>query len=135
MASPLKRLFKSLKHDQATRDGSFLAQRKRSLTLPLLPGAQQTTADQLQSALFTVLPPEIRDMIYQEVLNGGTDVVHVTKKERKPLQLVRCREKCSMEYNYKCSAGEWLNVIRSPLEREDDSEQGVLPLLLTCRRV
>lgn len=135
MSSPLKRLYKSLKLDQASRDGSLLAQRKRSLTPPLLPGAQQTTADQFQSTFFTMLPPEIRILIYQEVLNGGTDVIHVTKKERKPLQLVRCRDRCAMEYNYKCSAGEWLNVISPPLETGDDPEEVVLPLLMSCRRV
>lgn len=129
-------MYDRLRRDvKASREGSFLAQRKRSLTLPLPLEAQQTTADQNQSAFFTKIPPEIRKLIYQEVFNGGTDVVHVTKKERKPLELVRCRDRCAMEYNYKCSAGEWLDVITPRLELGDDSEGGPLPLLQTCRRV
>lgn len=135
MSSPLKRLYKRLRRAQAPKNGSLSAQRKRALTLPLPPGAQQTTADQFQSAFFTRLPPEIRDLIYQEVLNDGRDVVHVTKNKRKPLQLIKCWHTCGMEYNYRCSAGEAWNVILPSLEKANFRHQRLLPLLQSCRRV
>lgn len=135
MSSPLKRLYKPLKRDQAPKNGSLSAQRKRALTLPLPPGAQQTTADQFQSAFFTMLPPEIRHLIYQEVLNDGRDVVHVTKNKRKPLQLIKCWDTCGMEFNYRCSAGESWNLILLSTEKVNVRGQRLLPLLQSCRRV
>lgn len=74
-------------------------------------------------------------MIYLEVLHSGTDVVHVTKKPRKPLEMIRCKDRCSMEYNYRCSAGEWVSIVAPPVKPRGRSEDGLLPLLQSCRKM
>ena len=83
----------------------------------------QAAASQSQSLFFTQLPPEVRALIYAELLRGAADVVHIVKKTKKRVDYVRCKGKCSMEYNFKCQAG-----------TEARNNGGILPLLRTCQK-
>ncbi|KAL2059364.1 hypothetical protein ABVK25_000657 [Lepraria finkii] len=83
----------------------------------------QAAASQSQSLFFTQLPPEVRALIYAELLRGAASVVHIVKKIKKRVDYVKCKGKCSMEYNFKCQAG-----------TEDGNNGGTLLLLRTCQK-
>lgn len=135
MSPAVHRVYQRLSRKKDSSDAYFLRQRKRALTIPLPEEAQrQQTADQSQSAFFANLPLEIRLIIYQEVLSGQEDVVHVIKKPKKLLGLIRCKGKCAMAFNYKCRAGELLHDYYSPLSTSVGPDQGLWFLLQTCRR-
>lgn len=98
---------------------------KSAVTKPcvglVIPG--QAAASQSQSLFFTQLPPEVRALIYAELLRGAARVVHIVNKLKKRVDYVKCKGKCSMEYNFKCQAG-----------TEDGNNGGTLLLIRTCQK-
>lgn len=109
-------------------------QRKPSPTPPLHPDELlQTTANQQRSNFFSKLPAEVRAMVYQELLKSSGDVVHVVKAPRKPLNFVRCRDICKMQFNYQCPAAKMAGS--QPIREGVNSLYDLLPLLQTCRRL
>lgn len=137
MPTAVNRFYKRLTREKKPGEGIFPGQRRRALTMPLPQGAQhEMTATQSQSAFFSNLPPEIRILIYAEVLNGeGECVVHVIKKPRRPLEFVKCKEKCAMEYNFRCWVGKGMDGDLTTRAAGDFVYMGFLPLLQTCRKV
>ena len=135
MPSPITRLYKRLIHKKNPEHKHHHGQRKLTLPPPLPRGVQhQTAADQSQSAFFSRFPPEIRQLIYQATLNNNVGVVHISKKARKPLELVRCKDECAMQYNYKCWAGDATDNLDIKLKESFRSTDGFVPFLLTCQK-
>ena len=125
----IDRLYKCMIRKKGREDLSVLEKRKRALTLPLPQAAKhQSTVNQVQSGFFVDLPPEIRTLIYHEVLRDRVDVIHVAKRLRKPLELKRCKEICAMKYNFRC----WAEDARDAINILFDN--GFLSLLRSCRR-
>ena len=138
MLSALKRLVKRIICNEHSNNRNFDGPHKRtSSTLPPPQGAaeQQATADQIQSAFFSKLPPEIRQLIYKEIFGGGRGVVHLVKKPQKPLVYVHCKGECATIYNYKCRGRESRDHFTASDKTFNSSEGRLLPLLQTCQRV
>lgn len=129
--------------------------RKRALTNPLPPletirsmsysirRSRQRTDAQAGSLLLTKLPLELRQIIWEMVLvEGNRRLIHIMRKHGK-LGHWRCRiqngEKvCNLQAR-RCVEG-WLaykaTMRRDKAERFDlVTDEGLLPLLLTCRTV
>ena len=133
-----------------------VAQRKRSLTLPLPIGNEnhvpskmrhtiektQVTKDQSQSTLFGRIPFEIREMIYQHALANSMHV-HIFRRTDRRLGCYQCYSKHRKAHDLMkvlpgvdhpersvTSAGAWI-----PGRCDDEESNRLLPLLKTCRRV
>lgn len=134
--------------------------RKRALTSPLpaiemtqdlsysirysIRRSRQRTDDQTQSAFLMMLPLEIRQIIYEEILAcGDRKLVHILRKHGK-LGHWRCRmqnglEVCDTQVQ-RCVEG-WLEYKRKLWHWDKQgrvdlrTDRGLLSLLLTCRSV
>jgi hypothetical protein len=81
-----------------TKRQRLLGMRRRALTLPLLEEGselgpsdfKQKTVDQIGSELCTKLPFEVRGLIFELVIAGDSNVVHVFKKSKR-MGHWRCR--------------------------------------------
>lgn len=124
-----------------------LPPRKRALTLPLPPWVpdsessqtEQRSEDQLQSSFFTVLPPEIRNMIYQYALCNFTHIPVLQQRDLVGHYV------CHWTHRPDSELFETLNGLGGNLthdipwnpakwqDRIDTTD--LLPLLRTCRRV
>jgi hypothetical protein len=145
--------------------GGQLGLRRRALTLPLpekgsgdaLWNFQQTTVRQTNSGLCTKLPYEVRSLIFELVVAGESNVVHVYKKSKR-MGHWRCRRQanglpctwidpCSKSLPFKAMSmdenGVWISgdptmqryFDRSKiLSTKKDSDIGALSLLCTCRQ-
>lgn len=85
--------------------------------------ATEPKADQSQAAFFSKLPPEIRTMIYLEVMKGAVDVVHIMKRGKKQLDYMRCKGRCAMAFNFQCMAG-----------KQDIGNSLLLSMLQACQK-
>lgn len=142
-----------------------LGMRRRALTLPLLEegsepsrsGFQQKTADQTGSELCTKLPYEVRSLIFELVVAGESNVVHVFKKSKR-MGHWRCKRQvdglpctwidpCSKALPFKSMTMDENGVLISgdpTMQRyfdrskigptRKDKDIGVLSLLCTCRQ-
>ena len=133
----LSQFYRNIARQRQDRQAeSWEHRRKRSLTLPLSEATPyQSTLEQSKSAFMSKLPPEIRTMIYKMALDCGVDVVHVMKKQRRPLEFVRCKGVCEMDYNYRCSTSDNSGGVEAPLSKELVVYKGLLPLLQICRKM
>jgi hypothetical protein len=139
---------------------------RRALTLPLpieddeelVPcSPKQTTIEQVDSKLCTMLPYEVRSLIFDLVVAGDENVVHVFKKGKKGIAHWKCRKQkdgqpcnwtdpCSNSLTIKAMVLNELGIIisgdatqqryfdRSRIEPPQKG-YGVLALLLTCRQM
>ncbi|MCJ1479384.1 hypothetical protein MMC13_008069 [Lambiella insularis] len=111
--------------------------RKRSLSLPLPRLSMQQTCDQRLSPLFR-LPPEIRSMIYRDVLGGNDFHLAGTWKR---LGYVKCREENKKEFwHHECYQPRlYKGYCNTPMKHatlpQKSPDQQLLPLLKTCRRI
>jgi hypothetical protein len=154
----------SLKRKDA-RGLKSLSMGRRALTLPLPekggePGPsdfKQTTADQTSSGLCTKLPYEVRSLIFELVVAGESNVIHVFKKSKR-LGHWRCKRQidglpctwvdpCSKALPFKSMTMDQNGVLISgdhTMQRyfdrskigptKKDKDIGVLSLLRTCRQ-
>jgi hypothetical protein len=148
------------------RSPDSLTDLRRALTLPLpieedeelVPCTpKQTTIEQVNSKLCTMLPYEVRSLIFEFAVAGDENVVHVFKNGKKGIAHWKCRKQkdgqpcnwtdpCSNSLPFKAMVLNELGVIVSG----DTSQQryfdrsriehpvkgyGVLSLLLTCRQM
>jgi hypothetical protein len=119
-----------------------LSRSRRSLTLPLRrqqEDVQQRCHDQLQSLFFRKLAPEIRCMIYREIL-VPSNALHVRRTHRR-LCSMPCRNvnpQADMQSDVHSSCWPPLaddgTVVRR-LPGESPHQNQILPLLCSCRRV
>lgn len=119
-----------------------LSRSRRSLTLPLQPqeeDAQQRPYDQLQSLLFANLAPEIRCMVYREIL-VPSNALHVRRTHRR-LCSTPCRHlnrQGDMQSGIHSSCWPpWADdgTVLRRLPGETPRQNQILPLLCSCRRV
>ncbi len=128
--------------------------RKRALTNPLLEidvehglsysirRLRQRNDEQAESSFITMLPQELRALVYCEILNGGDKpLIHLMRKATK-FGHWRCRlqgtqETCDTQ-NRRCFEG--FLTYRTQQRQMDltgrlevKTDTGLLPLLLTCR--
>lgn len=88
--SPYQQRHSVLKR-KSLKAGPLLGSRRRALTLPLPEtgsgdypsNIQQTTIQQTNSGLCTSLPYEVRSLIFELVIIGESNVVHVYKKSKR----------------------------------------------------
>jgi hypothetical protein len=119
-----------------------LSRSRRSLTLPLRPqqqDVQQRCHDQLQSLFFRKLAPEIRCMIYREIL-VPSNALHVRRTHRRlcsmPCRNVNPQGDMQSDVHSSCwppLADDGTVVRRLPGESPHQNQ--ILPLLCSCRRV
>ena len=130
MPATLNRLYKRLHGEKSLDNGTTRGRRLRPSPASQTPTPQQRlpVASQIESAFVCKLPPEIRQLVYREIMRGDSGVVHVVKKPRKPLELLTCRKRCLMDVNFRCIAGE-----KSGGSVAEGG--GLLSLLLTCQRL
>lgn len=131
--------------------------RKRTLTGPLPPietsttlsesirRSRQTTDSQAGCLLLTMLPYEIRQDIYDEILLGGKDakLIHMLRKHGR-LGHWRCRvlhggvEECDSKNKARCMEG-WLSYKARKWNMDKlgmlelKTDDGMVPLLTSCR--
>ncbi|GAQ11871.1 hypothetical protein ALT_9192 [Aspergillus lentulus] len=119
-----------------------LSRSRRSLTLPLRPqhgDVQQRSYDQLQSLFFRKLAPEIRCMIYRDIL-VPSKALHVWRTHRR-LCSMPCRNlnrQADMQSDIHSSCGPPLaddGTVLRRLPGESPHQNQILPLLCSCRRV
>ncbi|KAF7183933.1 hypothetical protein CNMCM7691_004423 [Aspergillus felis] len=119
-----------------------LSRSRRSLTLTLPPqqeDVQQRSHDQLQSLFFTKLAPEIRRMIYREILVPSS-ALHVRRTHRR-LCSMPCRNlnpQADMQSDIHSSCyPPWADdgTVARRLPGESPHQDQILPLLCSCRRV
>ncbi|KAF7128676.1 hypothetical protein CNMCM5793_003527 [Aspergillus hiratsukae] len=118
-----------------------LSRSRRSLTLPLRPqqeDVQQGSHDQLQSLFFSKLAPEIRCVIYREIL-VALNALHVRRTHRR-LCSMPCRNlnrQGDVHYTRKSCAQPLADdgTVLRRLPGEHPHQNHILPLLCSCRRV
>ncbi|GIK07300.1 hypothetical protein Aspvir_002962 [Aspergillus viridinutans] len=119
-----------------------LSRSRRSLTLPLRPqqeDVQQRSHDQLQSLFFTNLAPEIRCMIYREIL-VPSNALHVRRTHRRlcsmPCRNVNPQADMQSDIHSSCYPP-WADdgTVARRLPGESPHQDQILPLLCSCRRV
>jgi hypothetical protein len=147
------------------RDLPLHGMRRRALTLPLPEEEsgeapwdfKQRTVDQSNSGLCTRLPYEVRSLIFELVVAGESNVVHVFKKSKK-MGHWRCRRQvdglpctwidpCSKALPFKAMVMDENGVLISGdpsmqryfdrskiVSSKKDKDIGVLSLLCTCRQ-
>lgn len=109
------------------------ALRERSLTLPLIPGTRQRTWDQSQSGFFMKLPLEVRRLICHDVLGG--EILHIATMHNR-LGRIRCWAKeVQASLGYKCRGTGWSDGSHLGPRPGDPQDEGLLSLVMTCRRV
>lgn len=116
------------------------ARRQRALTLPLPPkslnvfGTVQKTNGQDQSHLLTKLPWEIRLQIYELTLSGDGFPMHLVRRVPTHISHIRCCRRDANCYRYDCfrsfDSEPGVKIIKY-----NRTHGGLLPLLLSCRRV
>ncbi|RHZ46212.1 uncharacterized protein CDV56_100655 [Aspergillus thermomutatus] len=119
-----------------------LSRSRRSLSLPLRPqqeNVQNRSHDQVQSLFFTRLVPEIRCMIYREIL-VASNAVHIRRTHRR-LCSMPCRNldrqgDTQSDTHRSCvhPLADDGTVLRR-LPGEEPHQDQILPLLCSCRRV
>ncbi len=115
-----------------------LPARERSLTLPLpapkfnVPTTVQKTHPQVQAALLSQIPLEVRRMIYEEVLGG--EVIQILRKQKKLAHYV-CRVRHAMWSDRACVGPTDRDGLWVGWTKRIALGGGLLPLLMTCRKV
>ncbi|GFF48796.1 putative ankyrin repeat protein RF_0381 [Aspergillus udagawae] len=119
-----------------------LSRSRRSLTLPLRPqeeDVQRRSHDQLQSLFFTKLAPEIRYIIYREVL-VPSNALHVRRTHRRlcsmPCRSLNPRADMQNDIHSSCQPP-WADdgTVARRLPGETPQQDQILSLLCSCRRV